>query len=91
MGFLLHFLAGVGYRDGESTVPHDRQVNYVISHERGLARLKSFLPQNPLEARQLVLNALVHMLKFQVAGAKRHRLGDALGDQSCLDACQARQ
>src|SRR5579883_3261328 len=61
------------------------------SDEGGLRRLKVRRFQNAFEAGQLVLNALVNVFEFQVAGTQGHRLGDALGDQPALQPTQPGQ
>jgi hypothetical protein len=87
----LYIATGIGNSDSQSTVAHYGQIDYVIAYESGFIGVQSFVLQNFLEAGQFVLDTLVHMLQFQIAGAKSDGFRDALGDQPCLDATQASQ
>ena len=89
VGFLLHFGAGVFHGDGQACGAHGGEVDYVVADEGGFFRLETFLPHDFFEASTLVLDALMNVLEFQVAGAERDGFGDALGDESGLDAGEA--
>ena len=53
------------------------------------SELDAFLFHNFFKTCALVLNSLTDVLKFQVAGAEGDGFGDALGDESRLDAGKA--
>jgi len=85
MGIALDFGARVGHRHGKPAIPHDRKINHVVTRKGSLAGLQMFLLQNFPKHGELVLNALMHMLQFQVTSPQGNRLGDALGNQAHSD------
>ena len=89
VGFLLNLVAGVGHGDGESAVPHHRQVDHIVSHKPSFARRQALLAQDFFKNRQPVLNALVHMLELQIVGAQRDRFRNSLGNEASLDATKS--
>ena len=89
--FFLYFLARVRHGDGEAAIAHDREIDDVVADERRLGRLQVRFFQDSLEAGELVLNSLMDMFDFQVAGPQGDSFGDALGDQPGLDSAEARQ
>ncbi len=84
-------IAGVSYGDRQAAIPHDRKIDHVVTDECDLSRLDPFLNDDFAKDAELVLNALVNVFEFQVAGAQGNRFGDALGDQSGFDSSEASQ
>ena len=78
----LHFLARVGNSNGKTAIPHHWQIDDVIPHETGFLRGGIGGGQNFFECSQFVLNALVHVLEFEIASPESHGFRDPLGDQA---------
>lgn len=89
VSFLPDFLAGVFHRDGQSRRAHGGQVDDVVADEGAFFRLEIFLSDDLLEAGALVVDTLVYVFEFQVAGAQRDGFGNALGNEPSLDAGEA--
>ena len=64
MGIGFDLSTGVCHGDRKPTVAHHRQIDDVVSDERGLAGLEPFLAQYFFERGPFVLNALVHILQL---------------------------
>src|SRR6266700_3646936 len=77
-------IAGVSYGDRQAAIPHDRKIDHVVTDECDLSRLDPFLNDDFAKDAELVLNALVNVFEFQVAGAQGNRFGDALGDEPIM-------
>jgi hypothetical protein len=86
-----YFVAGVGDCDRKAAIPHYWQINYIIADERRFRRTQRFFAENVAKYAQLVLNALMHKIELEVAGAESHGFGDSLCDQSGLDAAKPRE
>jgi len=66
MRFSLDFRARIGNRNCQAAIAHDRKVDYVVAHKRRLRRGNPLGAQNALKTCAFVLNALMHMIDFQV-------------------------
>jgi hypothetical protein len=86
VAFPLHFSSRVFHRDGQAAGAQGGQINYIVTDERGFFRFETFPAQTFLQAGAFVLNALMNVFQFQVAGTQGHGFGDALGDQAGFDA-----
>src|SRR5205807_9643943 len=53
-----HFVTCIGYGNRKPTIPHHRQVDYVVADEAGLSRAYLLLFQNAFKHAQLVVNSL---------------------------------
>ena len=86
-----HFGAGVFYGDGEACGAHGGQIDDVVADEGGFFGLHSLFFHDFFESGALVVDALADEFELQIAGAEGDSFGDALGDESRLDAGEARQ
>ena len=91
VSFAFDFSARVLDRDCKSAGAHGRKIDHIVADERGFFRLQSRLPHDRFEASALIVDALVDVFEFQVAGANRNRFRTALGDNPSLDAAEASQ
>jgi len=89
VSLLLHFGASVFHGNGEACGAHGGEIDDIVADEGGLIQLDSIFFDDFLESSALVLDALAHVLELEIASAEGDRFGDALGDESGLDAGQA--
>jgi len=87
--FFLYLGACVFHGDGQSSGAHCRDIDDVVAYEGGFFQFDSCFLDDFLESGLLVLNSLAHVFKLQVSGTKGNGFGDALGDQSRLNAGHA--
>jgi hypothetical protein len=67
--FLPHLAAGVSDGDGESAISHYGQIDDIVPDEGSFIGPKSFLLKDFPKYCQLVLDTLMNVLQFQVAGS----------------------
>ena len=84
MCFGFDFGAGVFHRDGKSTSAHHWKIDDVVSNEGGFGGGDFLFFENLAEDSCFVLNTLVNMVNFQVAGAQGNGFGESLGNESGL-------
>jgi hypothetical protein len=91
VGFGLYFGASVLYGNGEAAAAHDWQVDDIVTYKGGFGGGDSLFLEDLAEDACLVLNALVDVVDFQIAGAEGDSLRQALGDHTRLQPCKPRQ
>src|ERR1700730_15368433 len=70
VGFRFHFGTGIFHGDGQASDAHGGQIDHVVADEGCFLGLEAFLLEDILEARLLVLNALMYVLQLQFASAQ---------------------
>jgi len=88
VGLLLHFGASVLDRNGETAGAHGREIDHIIAYEGSFLGPDTFFSSDLFEGSALVLNTLADVFELQIAGAKRNRFRDPLGDETGLDSSQ---
>ena len=78
------------YRDGQAGGAHGGKGHPAVADEGGFLRLDSWFFHNFFERGALVVDALADVFELEVAGAEGDGFGDALGNESGLDAGQTR-
>ena len=91
MGHSLDLVAGVGYRNGQSTNAHDGQINHVITHVSDLIERKRSTLHDLAHGLHLVVLSHIDVFHAQGASALGNRLRSALGDDAAVDAADAGQ
>ncbi len=89
MGFPLDFGACVLNSNGEASGTHGRKIDDIVADEGCLLGLQSGLGRGLEKAAALVIDALVGKVKFEIAGAQGDILGNAFGNESCLETADA--
>ena len=91
MRFVLDLGARVSDGDRQACGTHGGKIDDVVADEGGFFPLDSVLLNDFIKGAALVLDALADVFEFEIAGAEGDGFGDALGDESGLDAREASQ
>ena len=85
---VFHLFARIANGNGKAAIPHDGQIDDIVTDVSDFVGSQVFFLQNLAEYRELVRNALINMVQFEVTRAQSDCLGDTLGDDACFQAAQ---